>query len=123
MVRRPPRYTRTDTRFPYTTLFRSALSEQWKKITGDSFIVDVTPFHDQDDVITGFLEVFKYAVKFSDLPLADNRSEEQTYELQPLMRISYAHLCLQKKTTPKHTTYITSYTIKYKQPTQQNYTK
>ena len=48
------------------------LSAEWKKITKDSFIVDVTPFHDQNDVITGFLEVFKYAVKFSDLPLADN---------------------------------------------------
>lgn len=48
------------------------LSKEWHKITGDSFVVDVTPFHDQNDVITGFLEVFKYAVKFSDLPLADN---------------------------------------------------
>lgn len=48
------------------------LSEQWKRITGDSFIVDVTPFHDQQDVISGFLEVFKYAVKFSDLPMEDN---------------------------------------------------
>lgn len=48
------------------------LSKEWLKITGDSFIVDVTPFHDQEDVITGFLEVFKYAVKFSDLPLSDN---------------------------------------------------
>lgn len=49
-----------------------ALSEQWKAITGDSFIVDVTPFHDQDDVLSGFLEVFKYAVKFSDMALEDN---------------------------------------------------
>jgi hypothetical protein len=49
-----------------------ALSQQWHGITGDSFIVDVTPFHDQNDVLTGFLEVFKYAVKFSDLPLQDN---------------------------------------------------
>lgn len=48
------------------------LSAEWHAITGDSFIVDVTPFHDQEDVISGFLEVFKYAVKFSDLPLADN---------------------------------------------------
>lgn len=48
------------------------LSEQWKRITGDSFIVDVTPFHNQEDVVSGFLEVFKYAVKFSDLPMADN---------------------------------------------------
>lgn len=51
---------------------QKALSEQWKHITGDSFIVDVRPFHDEQDVIGGFLEVFKYAVKFSDLPLADN---------------------------------------------------
>lgn len=49
-----------------------ALSEQWRAITGDSFIVDVRPFHDDQDTLSGFLEVFKYAVKFSDLPLADN---------------------------------------------------
>ena len=48
------------------------LSKEWHAITGDSFIVDVTAFHDQEDVISGFLEVFKYAVKFSDLPLEDN---------------------------------------------------
>ncbi|WP_062794411.1 protein rep [Cupriavidus metallidurans] len=47
------------------------LSAEWRDITGDSFIVDVTPFHDQQDVVTGFLEVFKYALKFSDLPLPD----------------------------------------------------
>lgn len=48
------------------------LSKDWHKETGDSFIVDVTPFHDQEDPVSGFLEVFKYAVKFSDLPLEDN---------------------------------------------------
>lgn len=48
------------------------LSAEWKHITGDSYIVDVRPFYDQENVISGFLEVFKYAVKFSDLPLADN---------------------------------------------------
>lgn len=48
------------------------LSAEWLRLTGDSYIVDVRPFHDQDDMIGGFLEVFKYAVKFSDLPLADN---------------------------------------------------
>lgn len=51
---------------------QEALSEQWKHITGDSHIVDVRPFHDDQDVLTGFLEVFKYAVKFSDMPLKDN---------------------------------------------------
>lgn len=46
------------------------LSAEWKNITGDSFIVHVTPI-DQDDHISGFMEVFKYAVKFSDQPPAD----------------------------------------------------
>lgn len=50
----------------------SQLSSEWHNITGDSFIVDVRPFHDEEDTLGGFLEVFKYAVKFSDLPLADN---------------------------------------------------
>ena len=48
------------------------LAQEWQGWTGDSFIVDVRPFHDQDDVASGFLEVFKYALKFSELPLADN---------------------------------------------------
>ena len=48
------------------------LSAEWRAITGDSYVVDVRPFQDQQDVTCGFLEVFKYAVKFSDLPLADN---------------------------------------------------
>lgn len=48
------------------------LSEEWRQLTGDSFIVDVRPFHDQNDVVTGFMEVFKYALKFSELPLSDN---------------------------------------------------
>ena len=48
------------------------LSREWLHFTGDSYIVDVRPFSDQEDVLGGFLEVFKYAVKFSDLPLEDN---------------------------------------------------
>lgn len=48
------------------------LSREWHEITGDSFIVNVTAFHDQDDVVGGFLEVFKYALKFSDMPLDQN---------------------------------------------------
>lgn len=48
------------------------LAEEWKKFTGDSFIVDVRPFNVDQGEIGGFLEVFKYALKFSDLPLADN---------------------------------------------------
>ena len=41
------------------------LSREWHEITGDSFIVDVRPIS-QDDPVSGFIEVFKYAVKFSD---------------------------------------------------------
>ena len=48
------------------------LAEEWKSWTGDSFVVDVRPFTDQDDLVGGFLEVFKYALKFSELPLDDN---------------------------------------------------
>jgi len=46
------------------------LSAEWKEITGDSFIVDIRPISQQDPV-SGFIEVFKYAVKFSDQPCAD----------------------------------------------------
>jgi hypothetical protein len=48
------------------------LREEWQEMTGDSHIVDVTPFYDQSNVVGGFLEVFKYALKFSDMSLADN---------------------------------------------------
>lgn len=48
------------------------LSEEWRHWTGDSFIVDVRPFYEQGDVVAGFMEVFKYALKFSELELTDN---------------------------------------------------
>lgn len=49
---------------------QSALSDEWRAITGDSFIVDCRPI--QGDPVDGFMEVFKYAVKFGDLTLEDN---------------------------------------------------
>src|SRR3546814_14497973 len=72
MIRRPPRSTRTDTLFPYTTLFRSAAQQQHR-----------TP-----------------AKALERRPQVDPglpRSEEHTSELQSLMRISYAVFCLKKK--------------------------
>lgn len=48
------------------------IRNEWYAITGDSFNVRVVPFHNQSDVVGGFLEVFKYAVKFGDLPLDQN---------------------------------------------------
>lgn len=50
---------------------QAALSAEWHAWTGDSFVVDVRPFHG-GDLVGGFMEVFKYALKFSELPLDDN---------------------------------------------------
>lgn len=49
-----------------------AIKREWESITGDSFMVDVRPFRSDQEPAEGFMEVFKYAVKFSDLSLADN---------------------------------------------------
>src|SRR3546814_9927600 len=92
MIRRPPRSTRTDTLFPYTTL--SDLGDRRSKPAGRGFIGLVAlAFADRDDGDDQYV-VF------------DLRSEEHTSELQSLMRISYAVFCLTKKTkilTHRHT--------------------
>src|SRR3546814_13476132 len=82
MIRRPPRSTRTDTLFPYTTLFRSDPFVQTTRERGES----------QGD-------------RSGEIPYCalggvgrnSHRSEEHTSELQSLMRISYAVFCLKKK--------------------------
>src|SRR3546814_1616543 len=86
MIRRPPRSTRTDTLFPYTTLFRSDRhSGQAQRDRG----VDPQPRR----------------AGSSDFRLNfHSRSEEHTSELQSLMRISYAVFCLKKKTITKKQT-------------------
>ena len=61
------------------------LSKEWKFITGDSYIVDVRPLHDP---VEGFLEVCKYALKFSDLSLSDNY---HAFEVMAGMRLIDAH--------------------------------
>src|SRR3546814_5588359 len=78
MIRRPPRSTRTDTLFPYTTLFRSAR---------------------QVNVMPGLDAVKSDEATPSGKPTLAlvARSEEHTSELQSLMRISYAVFCLKKK--------------------------
>src|SRR3546814_4201569 len=80
MIRRPPRSTRTDTLFPYTTLFRSA---------GASLAYFVV-------MPTAFRWFLGFEGKAGGL-----RSEEHTSELQSLMRISYAVFCLKKKKKEK----------------------
>lgn len=64
------------------------LSREWKDLTGDSYIVDVRPLHDPVD---GFLEVCKYALKFSDLSLVDNYS---AFEVMSGMRLIDSHGCM-----------------------------
>jgi hypothetical protein len=70
------------------------LSREWKSITGDSYIVDVRPLHDP---IEGFLEVCKYALKFSDLSLADNL---HAFEIMSGMRLIDSHGCLRGVVIP-----------------------
>src|SRR3546814_7567097 len=97
MIRRPPRSTRTDTLFPYTTLFRSARrsaadDDERRRGAGAAAAGDGVP---RD----GSGQAGKPA---DDSGAAPGRSEEHTSELQSLMRISYAVFCLKKK--KKHTT-------------------
>src|SRR3546814_9177929 len=125
MIRRPPRATRTDTRFPYTTLFRSDLGDRVVDIlflgrahTASDLVVRVP-----DQKLVFMSEVFMNRVfppmrsafpkEWEDalqraLDLKAHRyiprSEEHTSELQSLMRISYAVFCLKNKknTSNKH---------------------
>src|SRR3546814_10488919 len=92
MIRRPPRSTRTDTLFPYTTLFRSSCSRDRAAVPGTR-----RPAGSARSGAAG-------------PPTARcrgngprRRSEEHTSELQSLMRISYAVFCLKKKKTQKKT--------------------
>src|SRR3546814_6524669 len=103
MIRRPPRSTRTDTLFPYTTLFRSRL---WRG--------DVPPVHAR--LLQGAAVPRCRLGHPRDAPRAGHallwraqeaypaRSEEHTSELQSLMRISYAVFCLKKKKKKKRIT-------------------
>src|SRR3546814_7560283 len=115
MVRRPPRSTRTDTLFPYTTLFRSGLWGLYQNTLRQAKYIDLThAFSPTIAVWQGFGGAkFKPAVAGADIEgyvktgqeytYADHgfvaRSEEHTSELQSLMRISYAVFCLKKKNT------------------------
>src|SRR3546814_6654956 len=97
MRRRPPRSTRTDTLFPYTTLFRSSAR---RTIASRGWMPGRLTQIRLPTVCREKLNMRK--------PLDDrsNRSEEHTSELQSLMRISYAVFCLKKKKQEtKHTQY------------------
>src|SRR3546814_4612421 len=92
MIRRPPRSTRIDTLFPYTTLFRSLLTVP--------------------QYIPSSLNSRSTSSASSNPPLFNLRSEEHTSELQSLMRISYAVFCLKKK-IKIHTTHLRHHNNNY----------
>src|SRR3546814_7922857 len=100
MIRLPPRSTRTDTLFPYTTLCRSPAARSACAI---QFFVHGAPFQ-RTDWMYGLAGALPSARTVSVLPPPTSiRSEEHTSELQSLMRISYAVFCLKKKKTiPKN---------------------
>src|SRR3546814_9470453 len=102
MLRRPPRSTRTDTLFPYTTLFRSkknvdddeirrrlAAGASKARVARDLKVTRMTVYR--------ALDIIPSQTKLPEKIVAKIRSEEHTSELQSLMRISYAVFCLKKK--------------------------
>src|SRR3546814_2403498 len=107
MIRRPPRATRTDTLFPYTTLFRSGGA-------GAGGLESVTVRRKESEKVLAarkntyaYKRVSQEAERWTNLQLRfqedeyssevyEKRSEEHTSELQSLMRISYAVFCLKK---------------------------
>src|SRR3546814_5777400 len=99
MIRRPPRSTRTDTLFPYTTLFRSVPCLQLRPAAWLVELFDANAH----DLVRHIIEGFQRSDSIVDTLL--DRSEEHTSELQSLMRISYAVFCLKKKTDRTSTTY------------------
>src|SRR3546814_8471240 len=111
MILRPPRSTRTDTLFPYTTLFRSRVTWQRRHRREEEAIRE----RSGADAATLGRPTFA-GPRLQRQPLVDEsvlralRSEEHTSELQSLMRISYAVLCLKKKTQKSTTcTTLTDY--------------
>src|SRR3546814_6240242 len=89
MIRRPPRSTRTDTLFPYTTLFRSPRGRARRH--------RAEARRDRRGRPQPALAPYPGAVELPREHARDPRSEEHTSELQSLMRISYAVFCLKKK--------------------------
>src|SRR3546814_6397518 len=106
MIRRPPRSTRTDTLFPYTTLFRSTHACNY--LLANDIDMELVPGYPSASWEQGYGDyLLKPDLATTRLTpwLEGTRSEEHTSELQSLMRISYAVFCLKKK---KHTTYYRS---------------
>src|SRR3546814_1498429 len=106
MIRRPPRSTRTDTLFPYTTLFRSVVERVGQRPgsvgagSGLASSIIAVQSHNRAHAEAPVVNRVCSSSRFdqSTSTRATDRSEEHTSELQSLMRISYAVFCLKKKT-------------------------
>src|SRR3546814_3073946 len=96
MIRRPPRSTRTDTLFPYTTLFRSA------KATSSRSTAITASTGTLSSGYWLYCSATDRCASRASCNVVMGRSEEHTSELQSLMRISYAVFCLKKKKNKKH---------------------
>src|SRR3546814_6330005 len=106
MIRRPPRSTRTDTLFPYTTLFRSAAKGERSRgvpsrahnclLRSKNGCESMFPTSTNGTLPASNHRFRASVTSFTSLP-SRLRSEEHTSELQSLMRISYAVFCLTKK--------------------------
>src|SRR3546814_5693718 len=107
MIRRPPRSTRTDTLFPYTTLFRSVAVLQEKILVAPRLEARVV------GGVVGVAGGLERGVELGGV----GRSEEHTSELQSLMRISYAVFCLKKKKKTKQVSSIRTTTKSHNMPT------
>src|SRR3546814_10055690 len=110
MIRRPPRSTRTDTLFPYTTLFRSRCRRSRLRLDLDP---GAHSRADRDGRAHGVVLVARHdgdglrrRSHHSAHRRLKRRSEEHTSELQSLMRISYAVFCLKKKNKTKNQSHI-----------------
>src|SRR3546814_4492317 len=123
MIRRPPRSTRTDTLFPYTTLFRSYAPLARGEVTRNETLARIGERHGKSATQAGLrwlvqkdrvaaipkaaseehalanFQIFDFeltAAEMAEIDRMQGRSEEHTSELQSLMRISYAVFCLKK---------------------------
>src|SRR3546814_6567961 len=117
MIRRPPRSTRTDTLFPYTTLFRSLFGRRPPQSNYPPYTVpdpDNGPRLERQALQGGISRMAprKLASALQSLPpilhRRTQRSEEHTSELQSLMRISYAVFCLNKKKSRNKISHLTN---------------
>src|SRR3546814_4121561 len=121
MIRRPPRSTRTDTLFPYTTLFRSAAYARdvvhapalGQQVADHAHRLGGVVHMDHRAVVMR-RDLHRRVQPAGGRPAdqqgqLESRSEEHTSELQSLMRISYAVFCLKKKHTHNQKQHLTSY--------------